>query len=167
MKKVLLTITSLRGGGAERVVSVWSKQLKEKGYDVSILVCERFDGEYKIAEGIEVFSIAKPGEKFGDISLFKRLKLFRKIIKEHKPDAVINFLPKMHMWMMLATMGKKVRKIETIRISPWHANSSKLNKFLWHRCFRKSNAVILSTVSFVFVVFIMISILSDTSKVVL
>ena len=59
MKKVLLTITSLRGGGAERVVSVWSRELLEKGYDVSVLVCARFIGEeYDVNENVKIYSIS-------------------------------------------------------------------------------------------------------------
>ena len=37
MKKILFAITGLRGGGAERVVSVWASPLAEKGYEVGIL----------------------------------------------------------------------------------------------------------------------------------
>ena len=145
MKKVLLAITSLRGGGAERVVSVWSKELKEQGYDVSILVCERFEDEYDIDEGINIYSIAAKGETFGGYSLLKRLKLFRKTLKEIKPDVVINFMPKMQIWMMLATFFRKVRKIETIRISPWHAERKGVTKWLANKCFKRSDAVILQT----------------------
>ena len=145
MKKVLLTITSLSGGGAERVVSVWSKELKEQGYDVSILVCERFDGEYKIEDGIKVYSIASIGEGFGDYSFIKRYKIFRKTIKQISPDVVINFLPKMQIWMMFATMFRRIRKIETIRISPWHLGRTGLVKILINRYFKRADAVILQT----------------------
>lgn len=145
MKKVLLAITSLTGGGAERVVSVWAKELKENGYDVSILVCERFKDEYKIAEGINVYSISKQGETFGGYSLLKRYKIFRKTIKEISPDVVINFLPKMQIWMMFATFGRKIRRVETIRISPWHATIKGVAKKIWEKCFKRADAVILQT----------------------
>ena len=47
MKKVLFAISTLNGGGAERVVSVWSGQLAEMGYDVSIVVFGHTKDEYK------------------------------------------------------------------------------------------------------------------------
>ena len=43
MKRVLFAVTSLRGGGAERVVSVWASQLAEKGYDVAVFTYAKSD----------------------------------------------------------------------------------------------------------------------------
>ena len=62
MKKVLIAITSLHGGGAERVVSVWTKQLSEKGYDTSVLVLSRMNNEYPVSEGVSVYSVAENTE---------------------------------------------------------------------------------------------------------
>ena len=145
MKKILLTITSLYGGGAERVVSVWSKQLKEKGYDVSILVCARYSGEYKILDSVPIYSVAETHADFCKLSFYQRFKCFRRLIKEISPDVMINFLPKMQIWMMLATMFINVRKIETIRVSPWNIELGKFEEFLWKRCYDRADAVILQT----------------------
>ena len=145
MKKVLLTITSLYGGGAERVVSIWSKQLKEQGYDVSILVCARQNNEYEILDAIPIYSIAPNQDAFSNMPFLKRFKVFRKTIKTIAPDVVINFLPKMQIYMMFATMFTKTRKIETIRVSPWNIGLGRFEQLLWNMCYNRANAVVLQT----------------------
>ena len=70
----------------------------------------------------------------------------RKIVKEFSPDCVISFLPRMQIWMMGATFGKKLRRIETIRVSPWHIGvRSKIERFLWKLTYKRADAVILQT----------------------
>ena len=146
MKKVLISITTLYGGGAERVVSVWANQLSKKGYDVSILIYGRGDGEYAVDDSVKILTVADTYETYQKLSYFKRLKIMRNIVREVSPDICINFLPRMQIWMMLASFGMKLNRVETVRVSPWEVcKNNKYERFLWKMCFRKANRIIIQT----------------------
>lgn len=146
MKKVLITVTTLKGGGAERVVSVWASQLAEMGYDISLLIYGRTDNEYAVDERVKIHTIANTYPEYKKMGHFSRLFKMRKVVKGIEPDVIINFLPRMQIWMMMATFGLKMKRVETVRISPWVVcKSNKFEKFLWHRCFDFSDKIIIQT----------------------
>ena len=146
MKKVTFAIGSLFGGGAERVVSVWASMLAEKGYKVSVLLYARMENEYPISDKVNVVPIAESTKACNDMSIIKRLRLFRKALKKLKPDVVISFLPVVQVYTRIACIGLRIPRIETVRISPWHAgmDGTKFSK-LWRNCFETSKAVILQS----------------------
>ena len=146
MKKVLLSIVSLSGGGAERVVSVWANKLQNEGYDVSLLLYGRNEKEYPIDPAIAVHTVAADYQSFQALSYFKRVERMRSIVKKIKPDVMISFLPRMQIWMMLATWGIRLRRLETVRVSPWNAcGAGRIEQWLWKKCFSRSDAVIVQT----------------------
>ena len=63
MKKVLISVTTLFGGGAERVASNWANQLSNLGYDVSLLLYGRCEKEYEISEKIKELSNVEVDKK--------------------------------------------------------------------------------------------------------
>lgn len=147
MKHILFAIGSLYGGGAERVVSVWSSRLAKKGYKVSVLVYSRMESEYPIDNKVEVYTIAKSQKECNDMSILTRLKLFRKKLKEIKPDVVISFLPIMQIYVRIAGMGLHIPRIETVRNNPWEIKKG-LNTIyskLWLNCFKSCNAFIVQS----------------------
>ena len=75
MKKVLFAITGLGGGGAERVVSVWSGQLAERGYDVAVFTYVRGKNEYKISDKVKRLTITDSKDEYLSSGYFKRLKV--------------------------------------------------------------------------------------------
>ncbi len=146
MKKVLFTIGNLTGGGAERVVSVWANQLSRRGYDVSVLIYSRSDNEYPVDEAVNICPLADNNSQFLKLSYLERLKRMRASIKSIAPDITINFLPRMQIWMMFATFGMKLKRVETVRVSPWViCRNSKIERTLWKRCFTRADKVIVQT----------------------
>ena len=145
MKKVLFTIGALTGGGAERVVSVWSGILADRGYSVAIHVAFRCDGEYPVNERVEIHSTAESRDEYFKLSPIKRMSIKRKCIKDWRPDVIINFLPSNQIRMLFISAGIKARKIETVRLSPWKTEISKSQIALWKLCFKKSDAIIVQT----------------------
>ncbi len=147
MKKVMLAISLMHGGGAQRVISIWSKELADLGYDVSILLYGKSDNLYSLDERVRCLYIAETYEDYKKLSLFKRLKIMRTIIKRERPDVMINFLPRVQILTMVATLGLKIPKVETVRVSPWAVKDffNKIYMWLWHRTFKKSKAIIVQT----------------------
>ena len=144
MKKIMFAITTLTGGGAERVVSVWANMLSKKGYDVSLILYGRENNEYFILNDVKIYTVADNYVEYKKMGYFKRLSSMKKIIKNVKPEIIINFLPRMQIWMMMATFGLKVKRIETVRINPWEVikDDSFFEGFLWKKCFNRAHGII-------------------------
>ena len=145
MKKILFAITGMGGGGAERVVSVWASQLAEKGYDVGIFTYARNTNEYGVAAKVKRLIIADNIKDYLAMGYFKRYRRMRKIVKEFSPDVVISFLPRMQVWMAAATVGLNVKRIDTVRNSPWHFYNGAITKQLWKLCFKTGDLTILQS----------------------
>ncbi len=144
-KKVLFIISFLRGGGAERVVSIWASQLAVNGFDVSILVNARSNEEYPVHEKVKIYSLANNEKEFFCLGKVKRLSVMRKWVKNIAPDVVIPFLERTQIWTMFATIGIKLYKVETVRNSPWRTEIGKILKIFWKKCFKRADKVILQT----------------------
>ena len=84
--KVMLTISLLTGGGAERVVSVWANELVERGYDVSILLASRSEKEYPLSKQVKVHTIAPTFQEYKKLHWLKRLAQRRRILRDVKPN---------------------------------------------------------------------------------
>lgn len=146
MKKVMITISTLYGGGAERVVSIWANQLQQQGYDVSILIYGRGEGEYPVSDGIKIYTVADTYSDYQRMGYIERFCRMRRLIKNEHPDVMINFLPRMQTWVLFASAFIKTFRIETVRVSPWEVcKNSRIEKFLWKMCFKVADAVILQT----------------------
>lgn len=146
MKKVLIAVSLLTGGGAERVVSVWATQLAQKGYDVSLLLYGRSEDEYFVDDRVKIYTIANDLESYKALGYLQRFKRMRKIVKSIQPDVVISFLQRIQIWMGAATFGMKVKRVETVRINPWKSyENGGFEKKLWHNCFKKADTIIVQT----------------------
>ena len=146
MKRILICIGQLFGGGAERVVSVWSEQLALTGYETHILVYGRAENEYEIDSSIIIHTIVDQYDDYKKLSAVERLRRARRILKRIRPDVVISFLPRMQITVMLASSFLGIKRIETIRNNPWmikHNNA--IERILWNRCLTSSNAIIIQT----------------------
>lgn len=143
MKRVLIAIGKLSGGGAERVASVWANELVEKGYEVAILTYFSSENEYYCNECIRVYRIAETQKEYIGLSFLSRYNIIRGYLKSFTPEYVISFLPSMQIWMMLTNVGLRSRRIETIRINPWKANVKGIKqKILWRMCYTTCHKVI-------------------------
>lgn len=145
-KKILIAIPTLTGGGAERVASVWASKLAERGYDVSVLVFARKENEYALHPAVKLHSVAESEEEYRATSYFGRYRTIRRFVKELCPAHVISFLPAMQVWMMAASRGLGVSRIETIRVNPWRISMrNPLAKAAWHACYHTGRHIIVQT----------------------
>jgi len=146
MKKVMLAIGSLGGGGAERVVSVWANKLCDKGYDVTVLAYGHVENEYKFCEKVSVCTVVEYHEDIKHLNYITRLKKMRAILKMKAPDVLISFLPQVQIWMMLASWGMRLRRVETVRNNPWMvAPKNTIVRILWKMCFKRADSIIIQT----------------------
>lgn len=144
-KKICIAIHDLAHAGAERVAASWANYLAKQGHDVFVLVYACGKDLYDLQEGVRVVPVAQTRETFFQMSAVSQLKNMRKIVRSERPEIMISFLPKMQIYMMLATLGMRIRRIETVRNNPWIDKDVAGKRMLWNLCFRRSNAIVVQT----------------------
>ena len=145
--KIMLTTCTLSGGGAERVVSVWASELAENGYDVSVLVTGRVENEYSLSDKVRLYTVAPTFEDYQALSRTEQWKRRRRVFKQERPDYLISFLPYIQIWSLFTAWGLGIKRLETVRISPWHAaiTANRVKRLLWMQCFKTSAKTILQS----------------------
>lgn len=102
-KNTLLIVGgTLQQGGAERIISVLSREFLEYFETVKIVLWREAPVFYTIAEGVEVVSIPKQS---GKKKVPGQMVWFRKYVKQLKPDAVLSFLAPFNM-LSLVSLAK-------------------------------------------------------------
>ena len=139
---MLLSITTLHGGGAERVVGIWAGELAERGYDVTVMLAGHVDNEYPLNSIVKVRTVADRYSEYQQLSVVDKYRGKRKILKEEKPDFLISFLSQNRIWTYLTAWGLDCKRIETIRNSPWHTDipikgiASKITCRSFEKCYK-------------------------------
>ena len=109
MVKLTLIISSLSGGGAERVMSLMANYWAEKGWQITLLTFD--DGReppfYELYPtvihrtlGIPSFSVASVE---GFVNSLKQLWVLRRAIKESDPQVLISFMDKVNVLTLCQT----------------------------------------------------------------
>lgn len=96
MLKIFLLIRSLNVGGAERQMTTLAAGLRERGYDVKVIVFVSggaLEAELRTKD-IPIFDMSRKSYK--DLpSIFLKL---RKILNDERPDILYSFLPASNIW---------------------------------------------------------------------
>lgn len=139
--RVLFTIRSLTGGGAERVVSVLSGLMAQRGIETYIVAYARTDKDYELDEKVKV--LIMPERKDGLLTKFLRIPDMRKLVKEIKPDVVIPFVGTVLYVTWFAIWGLKTKFVLTIRNNPWVMPASLKERKLRDWIAKKSDAIMI------------------------
>ncbi len=139
----MLSISSLSGGGAEKVVSIWASHLADSN-NVCLLLSYREKNEYQISNKVEILSISETKKEYDSLSLLQKASSRKKIIQRIKPDVVIPFLTQVQVMTYLSMLFiRGIEVIETVRNSPWE---DRPNNYIYRRlidkCFDSCDAVI-------------------------
>ncbi|MBE7046064.1 MAG: glycosyltransferase family 4 protein [Ruminococcaceae bacterium] len=145
--KILFMSGNLTDGGAQRVISVATSYLADKGHDVTLLLYTRNEKEYPLSEKVKVLSLASSPEEYKKISEINRILLTRKLIKNTSPDVAIGFLEGGY-GLFVSSFGMRFKKVSSIRSNPrllWTVKGLRatIDK-LW---FHSSDAIIVQTES--------------------
>lgn len=129
-KSVLIVISTLSGGGAERIASILGTELQERDYDVHFLTFydtkDKYDFKGKYTTRDEKFSTSLISKGW---KLFSRAKDIAKYCKEYNIDITISFMEESNFPNVLSKIfGNKSKIITSIRNNP--NPNSKLYKFL-------------------------------------
>lgn len=145
IKKICIAIHGLAHAGAERVAASWANYLAKQGHSVSVIVYAHSENAYDLGENVRVIPLAETRESYFKMTKVEQILRIRKTVRQECPQCIISFLPKMQISMMLATLGMRVKRIETVRNNPWIDQDVAGKRFLWDMCFLRSHKIIVQT----------------------
>lgn len=144
--KIGIAIGTMQGGGAQRVVSILSKYLVEKGYLVNIITTSDAIVEYEIDNRIKLFSLISQT----NLIFAKQLECFIKLyfhIRKEKYDVIFSFLPMTCIYVALCkVLGCKFKMISSERMDPAQDPASKILRVIRNWSYEKSDYNVLQTI---------------------
>ena len=145
--KITLLISSLSGGGAERVVCNIANYLSARGHDVTVLTVSS-KRTYSISEAVRCVSLddgmSKSRFHFAD-SIRKVIKI-RRFFETERPDIYVSFLPKLTELIMLSRKRIDAPIIVAERGNPEaFVNSSSVNGLIFRKLYAKADGYVFQT----------------------
>lgn len=148
-KKLLFVISSLVGGGSERVITTILNHLNKEKYEISLVLFIK-GGHYlsQIPDDVKLYDLKKKS-RFSFLRLIFCLNgLFRKI----KPNTVISFMAYTNLVVLLAKFlsGCKFNLVISIRTNLGYANLfakfKRIKYFLYKRTFNFADHIVVPSV---------------------
>tara|TARA_B100000989_G_scaffold294270_2_gene273086 strand:+ start:4392 stop:5504 length:1113 start_codon:yes stop_codon:yes gene_type:complete len=132
-KNILIVLSALNMGGAQRNASILANEWAKAGYKVT-LICtheEEIVNHFLIHKDVNLIIFRKNffTSKFRFLNLLRKLFKLRKIIKSQDPDVIISFLARINLAAALANLGTKKSLIICERT--WPPFASLNNNFAW------------------------------------
>ena len=116
--KIMFVVPSLSGGGAERVVSIWSSVLSELGDDISIIIMYGTDNEYIVSSKVNRYYLSINRELYTRKYFIQKCFELRKLLKKIQPDYAITFIEHIGVMTNISRMGLGIKQVETVRNAP-------------------------------------------------
>ena len=145
---IALYISSMRKGGAERVIANLAQYFDEKGYRVVLVTTHKVEIEYEVPENVKrILSEPDRNElQGGRIRNFRmRFRKLRRIWKEEKPDVIVSFIGKNNIMALLTSLGMAIPVAVSVRGEPGEEYYNGMLRFLSRNLFRLADGVILQT----------------------
>ncbi|MET3557540.1 glycosyltransferase involved in cell wall biosynthesis [Streptococcus rupicaprae] len=128
-KKLVFTIGSLSGGGAERVISILANHLCQD-YDVTILALLKDEVAYDLDSRVRYQVIDLPEQLKGIMRNLQRLRQIRRTIKAINPHVVISFLTTINIMVLAALAFTSYPIIVSERNDPNAETPTKLGRLI-------------------------------------
>ncbi|OZI50550.1 glycosyltransferase family 4 protein [Bordetella genomosp. 4] len=113
--KILLLVSSMHAGGAERVAATLVNAWTDRGDTVTLVPTYSSKGTcfYPVSDAVNLIWLAdRVGTRSGGpLTAWRRLRALRELIREQAPDVVVSFLTNVNVAAILAT--KVLGKLDT------------------------------------------------------
>ncbi len=147
-KKIALYMSSLRKGGAERVIANLAGYFSRKGWQVLLITTRQAEIEYEISREV-VRQISEPArEELTEGRIFNFILRFRKlrgIWKAENPDIIVSFIGKNNMMALLTAFGFRIPIVVSVRGEPAQEYYNGYMRFIARWLFRLAEGIILQT----------------------
>lgn len=148
-KKIVIVVSAMNLGGAQRIASILSNDWSQNGYVVTLI--STYTGEirshYQVNEDVALKYLRNSPFFSGNkaLNLIWKLIHLRKTIKSLNPDVVISFLTTVNVASALSTIGMQFPLIISERTwPPFHSLSNKLF-WMYRILFKNVDRVIVQT----------------------
>lgn len=115
--KIVFLISSMKNGGAERVVANLSNSLSRKGYKISIVVFDEEKSDYKLSNKVILKSYKFNSENKLS-TFFNGVYAVKKALNEIDPDIIISFLSINNIYAIIGNLSTKKPIIISERNDP-------------------------------------------------
>lgn len=122
MSQILFLVSSMEGGGAERVAALLSNHWVAQGHQVTLMptFSGRGDCSYALDERVRLDYLAdRVGSRSGSpLNKLRRMMALRRAIRDEPPAVVLSFLPHVNVAAVVASLGLRVPVVVSERIYP-------------------------------------------------
>lgn len=146
---IVFFVSSMHGGGAERVAALLCNDWAERGYAVTLVATYSRGGtcSHALHPDVQLVHLAdrlrrRPRWLF---SRLRRVRAMRAEIKRHAPAAVVSFLPVVNVATLVATIGLPVPVVVSERIYPPALPLPAVWRWLRRRTYPRARAVVVQT----------------------
>ena len=149
MAKIMFFVSSMQGGGAERVASLLSNHWDAQGHNVTLVPTYFGHGEcrYPLSEGVRLVYLADrlSAQRKTPWNQLRRLLALRKLIRETQPHAVVSFLPHVNVAILIATIGINLRVVVSERSYPPARHVGFIINFFRRLMYPRAHSVVMQT----------------------
>ena len=147
--RLTLVISSLRSGGAEKIMTILANYWAKKSWDITLLTLDSKPSFYYLDERVKHIPLAIASDSknifTAIISNLKRVRVLKTAIAGSKPDVVISFLSTINILTIIATRGLKVPVIVEEHIYPDMAPLGRLWELLRQWTYPRADKVVALT----------------------
>ena len=143
-KKIVFFLGSMNRGGAERVISILSKEYAKRGWKTDICALLFNSVEYELHPDTVFHDLTG-----GNASRIRRfpywLKNIRKFVKEENPDVIVSFAARINVLVLLACMGSHKKIVVSERNDPTHDGRGFFTKVLTKALYPRADYIVFQT----------------------
>ncbi|HOO44650.1 MAG TPA: glycosyltransferase family 4 protein [Deltaproteobacteria bacterium] len=148
--KIVLIIGTLKGGGAERILSAMANHWQSKGHSITLVTHDAMENDfYPLRLGINRIGLNLTGPTEGIVSTIRqrirKITALRRIMKDLRPDVVISFTYMTNCESIMALSCTGIPLIISERNNPVTQEISRAWKTLRTLLYPLADAVVLQT----------------------
>ena len=142
--KIMLYISNLQKGGAERVISILANKMSNKN-DVIIVNTYKNVPKYNIDNKIKLINLVESINKNVIIKNIKILKRFNNIVRKENPDIIISFLPEPNYRACLVRPFLRKKLIISVRNDPKVEYNNLIKKIIVKKLYSYADGIVFQT----------------------
>lgn len=118
--KILFLVSSMHGGGAERVAATLANAWVRRGDEVTLVSCYSGRGrcDQQLDPQVRLWWLADRMRGPRWLRPLTKLRALRQLVREVQPDRVLSFLTNVNVMVLLATRGLRVPVVVSERTDP-------------------------------------------------
>ena len=147
-RKILLTIPTLQGGGAERVMSLLANHWVAQGWNVTLATYEKaVEPFYNLDSRVTLLqlNVLSLNPWLRPFEVVKRIWKLRQLINNIRPEVVLSFLDMNNFLTIVASLGAGVPVVAGERTNPDIVVLPKIKKFLRDWSYGLADKVVVQT----------------------